>query len=228
VIVNNLSMRSKVIIKELLLIFFCIGCFAIKSTSQTSSIPLKIVWVTDLTGDFSFIKKWSYPEGIFKNKYGQLTCDGFCPDGIENMEDENGKIYKDSLKAYYKIVDTTHLFHTISCDAWCYEWAGTDFIDTYRKSNDTTFCATQLNVATHCSLKLTISGDSCIAIIDLISIVLGGNAKYYSTNGEITIDKNLWKKGILKAKFNFNFEHPENPKMPIYWKGKIYSRINSL
>ena len=218
-------MKSKAIINGLLLILSCSVCFAQESTSQGTSKPVKIVWVNNLTGDFSFTKKWSYPEGIFKNDFGQLICDGFCPSEIENMSDDNGRIYKDSLKAYYKIVDTSHFYHTISSDAWCYEWAGTDFIDVYRESNDTLFCKTRLNAATHCSLELMITGDSCIAIIDLISIVPGGNEKFYCTNGDITIDKNLWKQGILKARFSFNFDHPENLGKPVYWNGKIYSKI---
>lgn len=31
----------------------------------------------------------------------------------------------------------------------------------------------------------------------------------------------------MKAEFSFNFEHIENPKKPIYWKGKIYARIKT-
>lgn len=42
----------------------------------------------------------------------------------------------------------------------------------------------------------------------------------------ISIDKKLWKEGIMKAVFSFDFEHKENPKEPIYWKGRIYSKIN--
>ena len=221
-------MKITATIKELFRIFYCFVCLAQKSISQTSSKPVKIIWTTNLSGDFSFAKKWSYPEGVEKNKYGQLTCDGFCPNEVENMKDDNGRIYKDSLKAYYKIVDTSHLFHTISCDAWCYEWAGTDFIDVYRQSNDTLFCKTWLNAATHCSLELTIIKDTCIAVIELKSVFDRFQTKYNCTTGDIIIDKNFLKQGILKAKFNFNFDHPEDSKKYIYWKGIIYSKINAL
>ena len=221
-------MKGTVIIKALFCIHLSLIVFIQHSPSQTTSTPVKIVWATDLKGDFSFTKQWSYPEGVYKNKYGQLSCDGLCPTEIDNMKDAKGKIYKDSLKAFYQYVDTSHLHHTISCDAWCYEWAGTDFIGVYRKPNDTVFCKTLMNVATHCSLELTIKDDNCEAVIDLVSIVWGRNAKFYCTNGNMIIDKDLWKQGILKATFNFGFAHTENPKKPVYWKGKIYSKINPL
>ena len=221
-------MKNAIMIRALICINLCSVFFIQYSSSQTTSKPVKIVWASNLKGDFSFTKKWSYPEGVYKNEYGQLSCDGLCPPEIDKMIDSRGKIYKDSLKSFYKYVDTTHLQHTISYDAWCYEWGGTDFIEVYRKSNDTVFCRTLTNVATHCSLELTIKDDYCVAVIDLVSIVAGGNAKFYCTNGSVIIDKDLWKQSILKATFNFNFDHPENPKKPIFWKGNIYSKINIL
>ena len=30
----------------------------------------------------------------------------------------------------------------------------------------------------------------------------------------------------MEAVFSINFENKENPKEPIYWKGKIYARMN--
>ena len=197
-------------------------------TKRDKSIPIKIQWSENLNGNFSFKNKWSYSEEIFKNKFGQLSCDGFCPPETYEMLDSNGRIKKDSIKSFYKIVDTLHRIHSINSSAWCYEWAGTDFIEIEKKSNDKILCKTEINASTHCSLEIEIIGDSCFVLIDLISIMKGGNAKYFCTNGTIVIDKPLWKKGIMKAVFNFNFEHLENPKKPIYWKGKIYSKIKKI
>jgi len=42
---------------------------------------------------------------------------------------------------------------SIECEAWCYEWAGTNKIFAKQKSKDTIFCYTATNVATHCSLN---------------------------------------------------------------------------
>jgi hypothetical protein len=212
-------------------IFFCsllLGANLSIGQSKTAVMPVNIKWVTSVKGDFSFVKKWSYPEGVERNEYGQLSCDGFCPQEVYAMIDSTGKIIRDSLAAFYKIVDTSHQLHSIECKAWCYEWAGTDFIEAIHKTADTVYCYTLLNAATHCSLQINIVGNSCFASIDLNSIVNGGSAKYNCTNGYITIDKILWEKGIVKAVFSFNFEHKENPKKPIYWKGKIFTKMLNL
>jgi hypothetical protein len=217
--------------KRLLFLSFTIISFSysngqiINKTKRDKPNPIKIQWSENLKGNFSFKNKWSYPEGIFKNKFRQLTCDGFCPSETYDMLDSNGRIKKDSIKSFYKIVDTTHRKHSISSNAWCYEWAGTNFIETQQISNNKIFCKTEINASTHCSLEIQIIGDSCYALIDLKSIIKEENAKYFCTDGTIVIDKSFWEKGVMKAFFNFNFEHLENPKKPIYWKGKIYSNI---
>jgi len=192
---------------------------------KTPGYPAIIIqWTNNLSGNFSFRYKWDYPESVFKNNFGQLSCDGNCPVGIDVMKDDEGRIYKDSLKAFYRIVDTSHQYHSIQCDAWCYEWAGTDYIDVIQ-DGDSIHCATVCNIATHCSLHLDFVKDKCYPFIDLNSIVLGGGAAYPCTGGYLKIDKELFAKGIMKAEFSFYFEHIENPQRPIYWKGRIYSKI---
>lgn len=220
-------MKNSVIIFVLLLFSSYLWGQNTKGTVKTASIPITIKWVDNLSGDFSFTNNWSYPEGVYKNEYGQLSCDGLCPPEIDAMKDSTGRIYDDSLQAFYKIIDTTHQVHSIKSKAWCYEWAGTDFIEVFRKSKDSVHCFTMTGMATHCSLHLDIIKNTCYAAIDLYSIVQGGDAKYYCTGGYITIDKKLWKEGTLKAKFSFNFGHNENPKKPIYWKGKIFAKIKT-
>jgi hypothetical protein len=208
------------------------GLFAFRSAKSGSNKvigqSISVNWVDNLPGDFSFRNKWSYPEGVYKNQYGQLSCDGICPAEIDAMIDSKGRIYKDSLKSFYKIVDTTHLAHSIKCEAWCYEWAGTNFIEVMQKSVDTVECFTSCNAATHCSLHLDFVKDTCYPAIVLKSIVSGGDAIYYCTNGYIKIDKKLWAQGIMKAEFSFNFGNKESPQKPIYWKGKIYTKISKL
>jgi hypothetical protein len=188
---------------------------------------IQITWGDNLAGDFSFTENWDYPEGIYKNDFGQLSCDGICPPEVDRMKDENGKIHQDSLKAFYQLVDTTHQFHSIQSDAWTYEWAGTNFVTTKRINADTTVCFTHKNAATHSSLILTITKDKCIPIIELNSIVRSTGTKIYPCkSGQIEIDKNLWKRGILKANLDLTFDHKENPGMPMFWKGKIYTTID--
>lgn len=208
-----------------------LGLFACEpnknSTSTIKEGEIKIEWSNHLTGDYTFQNQWSYPEGIYKNEFGQLSCEGICPEESEAMKDSKGKIYNDSLKAFYRLVDTTHQFHTIQCEAWCYEWGGTNFIEAKQKTKDTIECYTLGNAATHCSLHLYIVKNICLPIIELKSIVANGNAVYPCTDGFIKIDKEYFEKGIIKADFNFNFKHKENPKQPMYWKGKIYTKIKN-
>lgn len=191
------------------------------------SVPIAINWVEHLEGDFSFIKNWSYPLGVELKEDGKAGCadGGFCPQRCYGMMDENGIVLKDSAKLFYQLLDTTHLNHSIECTAWCYEWAGTDFIEVIRENKNNVSCFTATDVATHCSLELLIQNNTCFASILLQSVMPNSDATFYCTEGFISIDKKLWKKGILKAQFSFNFKNTSEPEKPFYWKGKIYSKI---
>jgi len=186
---------------------------------------LLIEWVDSIDGDFSFKDSWSYNENIFRNNFGQLICDNICPVEIDEMKDSLGRIYEDSLAAFYKLIDTTHHFHTISCDAVCYEWGGTNFITVERKNKDEVFCHSMCTVGTHSSLGITISGEFCFFFIKLISVIPNRDAIFNGKSGYLKIDKNLWKKGIMKAEFYFDF-YSDNYLTNMYWKGKIYAPIN--
>lgn len=207
--------------------------FMIASASlfgQNKSTPIPIKWIDNLTGDFSFSNLWDFPNGVEVKQDGRAGCsdDGFCPERCYAMLDSNGIVLEDSVKIFYQLLDTTHQVHSIQCDAWCYEWDGTDFIDVLRKTKDSVQCSTACGILTHCSLLLGITNNICFATIELNSIVDKGSATYYCTDGSISIDKNLWQDGIMKAEFNFNFKNNENPKKPIYWKGKIYAKIKTI
>lgn len=81
-------------------------------------------------------------------------------------------------------------------------------------------CRTQNNAATNSSLNLFITGNAVKPTIVSESINSSFGTKAYNcSGGEIIIDANLWRKGILKASFNFDFENREKP---FYWKGKVY------
>jgi hypothetical protein len=186
---------------------------------------IKIQWIDNLNGDFDFNTIWSYPEGIYKNQFGQLSCDGFCPEGTESMKDSEGKIYTDSLTKFYQLVDTTHQFHSISCEAWCYEWAGTDYITAKQTNKNQTICSTHLNSGTHCKLILEINNDTCIPRIELNTITSPELKTYYCQGGFIKVDSELWTNGILKAEFDFDFNNTDEPDRKMYWKGNIYTMI---
>jgi hypothetical protein len=70
-------------------------------------------------------------------------------------------------------------------------------------------------------------GDICVPFIALNSIINDGNETFYYESGNITIDKKEFKKNILKAEFDFVFKNTFEPDKPIFWKGKILSKIKS-
>ncbi len=209
-----------------LICLFCLLNVKVSGQNIKQSDILKIKWVDKLEGDFSFANQWSYPEGIYKNDFGQLVCDGVCPPELDSMIDETGKIFKDSISAYYAIVDTTHLAHTIQNVAKVWEWAGTNFIEVEQKSRDTVYAYTINNLATHSSLMLTIFGDNCKAEVSLLSVTGVDNILGF-TSGYIIIDRKFWQKGIMKAKFEFRREDffDSSGCKDFYWKGKILSPI---
>ncbi len=202
-----------------------------QSTDKVEKIHLgeiKITWVDDLTGDYKFKDNWVYQEGVYRNEFGQLSCDGLCPPEIDKMIDDDGKIFKDSLESFYFFIDTTHLYYSIQSETNIDEWAGTGFITILKLNEDTIYCYTDLNAATHCSLNLTIVKNNCMPTVKLNSITSRANTiLFHCANGLIQIDQNLWKQNILKAAFDFTFENKDSSKTFLFWKGKIYAKINS-
>ncbi|MDR2919368.1 MAG: hypothetical protein LBV72_08405 [Tannerella sp.] len=43
----------------------------------------------------------------------------------------------------------------------------------------------------------------------------------------MSIDRNAWQKGILKAAFNFIFDHSMGDEEYMWWKGLIYAKIEN-
>ncbi|MBP1673232.1 MAG: hypothetical protein H6Q25_1047 [Bacteroidetes bacterium] len=186
---------------------------------------IKIEWVNDLDGDFSFVNQWSYPEGIYRDEFGVLLQDGISSDIIETLKDSTGSIAPESLTYYYTLVDTNHLYHTISGESNCYEWVGTDFVDVFQDDKHQIVCKTQTTVGTHSSLVITIDKNDCSSKIELYTISSPSLIVFYGISGNMKIDKKYWKNGILKCEFEFYFVDPAKPDTPIFWKGKIYKKI---
>lgn len=191
---------------------------------------ITINWVENLSGDYTFSKHWSYPMNVEVKDDGRAGCadGGFCPERCYNMLDSNGIVLKDSAYIFYQLLDTMPQFYSIQCDARCFEWAGTNFIHTIRKGKDHVFCQTALTLATHCRLTIDIEKSFCNPSIILNSITSSDQKIFICINGSISIDKKLWEMEILKAEFSFYFENKEDPNKPFFWKGKIYSKIQSI
>ncbi|PIE50519.1 MAG: hypothetical protein CSA38_02670 [Flavobacteriales bacterium] len=188
---------------------------------------IKIEWTKNLKGDFSFKEKWSYQEGIYKNQFGQLSCDGNCPIEIDGMKDEFGKINKDSLQSFYKMIDTTHVFHSLYSNNRMYEYSGTNFIEFEKLENGIIRGKSTNNASTHSNLVLELKNNLCSAFVELNSIRNLGKNKFPLKSGNIKIDKNLFEKGIVKAKFHFKFKNVIEPDKELFWNGMIYSKINN-
>jgi hypothetical protein len=223
-------MKIKFIIISLL---FLIGtCCKTNKKNANSENRIKIEWVENLNGDFSFNKKWSYREGIYRNKNGELRLDGgLYPVEIEKiitrMKDETGEVYKDSLTKYYKIIDTTHIFYSIKSEAKVYENTVYDHFEFKKMKNGEIKGETINNVSGYSHLHIKLKKDYCYAWNDYNSIFDQGNHIFNLKSGKILIDKSFFKKGIVKAEFDFNFKNTLNKEDKLYWKGKIYSQIET-
>lgn len=198
----------------------------IKDTSHITNESVPVIRVKAINDNFSFASEWHYNEFVYKTESGELHCDGICDPSIDTMYDPNRKIKKHLRNKYYSIVDTSHIYKTIECDAWCFEYGGTDDIVAERNNNGAVVCYTMCNVSTQCSLifELEPHSDSCKPVIELNSIAGPEKSIYKCMDGTITIDSTAWSKDTLKAAFDFKFVNTDGPK-PMFWKGKIYAPI---
>ena len=190
-----------------------------------SDLSFEIEWVDKMEGDFTFTNKWSYPEGVYLNQFGQLSCDGFCPIEIDDMKDDQGKILKDSLEAFYEIIDTTHLFHSLISETSNFAFGKARFINVIENSDGRTRINSETNFSTHSSLKIEIEKSKFSAKIDFASIRTNGIYSFKMNKGSFKIDKSYWEKGILKATFDLSFENTLNLNKKIIWRGKMFKEI---
>lgn len=208
----------------LLLVFTAISSTVIEKENDAID-KIKIQWIENLEGDFSFKENWSYAEGIYVNIHGQLSCDGFCPDEIDRMKDKSGKIYKDSLQAFYKVIDTTHIYYSLRSENRMYEYSGADFIEFKKLNNGIIKGVSFTNVSTHSSLIIEFQNNSCSASVLFNSIRDLGKHNFPLESGSIKIDRTLFEKGIIKAVFDFKFENTLEHDAELFWKGQIYSKV---
>lgn len=203
----------------IILILMLVACERAVKTEQA-----EIEW-NSAPGDFSFTNNWSYPEGVYVNDFGQLSCDGFCPPETDAMKDSTGRIYEDSLTAFYTLVDTVRRFYSMQSEASCDEFDRADYmIAGYR--GDTVVCYSLCNAATHCSLHLKIIHNTCFATVQLHSIT-GRDTVYVFESGYFKADPELWKAGILKAAFSMNFGTDKRSGKKICWQGLIHTPIRN-
>ena len=203
--------------------------FSFKMIAKPTKIKnVEIKWMKQLKGNFSFKEEWSYSEFVYKNKFGQLSCDGDCPIEIDAMKNKYGKIYNDSLSNFYQYIDTSHLFHSLESTNNMYEYSGTNIIVFKKQENGILRGESLENTSTHSRLILEINKDVCTAWVKFNSIKSFSEVVFPLEKGNIKIDQKIFEKGILKAVFDFKFENTLDTEKSLFWKGKIYSTIEII
>ncbi len=217
----------KYLIAISLLAFSSLGIAQENDTSKEHFVlEIPILWKTISSADYGFHQEWSYPEGVYINQWGQVSCDGICPTEIDVMKDDQGRIYDDSLESFYQIIDTTHLPHTIRCSNMSmYEFAGTDIIH-FTGSGGQFIGETEVNAATHSTLYIQIKDAMCSAWVRYVSILPDRPEMFfYMEYGRIILDPIAYEQGIIKGFFDFRFSNELEPSVPLIWSGFLYAPI---
>ncbi len=208
------------------MVFFSLLGFLQKQPRE----KVKVDFINQLHGDFSFAQNWSYPLGVERKEDGKAGCadGGFCPERCYNMLDSNGIVLKDSATLFYRLLDTSHLYHTLLCEANAYEFAGADYFHVYKDSGKF-FGFSETGIATHSSLELDYRNGRLKAFVVLNSIMQSnGKQIFNATSGYLKIDRTYFNRDTLKAFFDFQFYNHLEPKNPLWWKGWIYSPIQTF
>ncbi|NRA13851.1 MAG: hypothetical protein HRT57_18065 [Crocinitomicaceae bacterium] len=160
-----------------------------------------IIIENDLEGDFSYTLKWDYPLGVYTNRHGQVSCDGFCQEGAHELKDDQGRIPEDSAAVFYALVDTTHEFHSLNSEAQQYEWGQSNqmrFVDhgDYRFTGMST-----CNAGTHSGLNihLDVMRKTFIASVDFTSITPKPRQHFQLKKGILVLDEDPLAKKISKV-----------------------------
>ena len=209
----------RIVVVSIVLFVTSIGVFAQKRVDAK--------WVDKLEEDFAFSQQWDYPLGVYVNRHGQVSCDGFCPDGAWSMRDSDGRIYGDSLLHFYELVDTTHQMHSFKGDVQVYEYSGINYIDCHQMDS-CIICSSRANASTHSVLELKFAGEDVTATIAYNSIRNTDEIEYFQLEeGSIIIEKKAWLQGdgVLKAKLDLTFLNHLSDDLPIFWKGLVYAEI---
>jgi hypothetical protein len=219
--------KNKKIMKSIVFLIIAI-LFITCSVTQNKQVQVKeiyVEWTDNIDNDFAFKDQWSYGEAIFRNQYGQLICDGLCPSEIYDMSDSEGRIFEDSLQRYYRLVDTTHYYHSIVIDERQPDSLG--YIYVKQLSKDSIECITAGGVSTSKLLQIQIVKNVCFPVVKWASPAPNSDWTYPCVGGSLKIDKSYWKQGIMKSLFTFTFYDEFGDKKTFTLTGKIYADIEN-
>lgn len=192
------------------------------TTSFGSSISIS--WFQELKGDFSFANEWEYAEGIKINDYQQIICSK-CPLRAEKMLDKRRKISSDSINVFYDLIDSTRHYYSLNSRSTLTNLKENRFVMIKKYGDFTIEGVTKNQDGINCSLFFRIKDD---LITSWIYIKKTEGTKIYKLKeGKFFADKSAYDSGILKANFSFVYES-ENSLKPIYWSGKIHSKISGF
>jgi hypothetical protein len=192
---------------------------------------VELIWNDSLEGDFSFVEDWDYPEGVFVNQWGQVSCDGLCPIEIDRMKDEKGRIYDDSLTSFYTYVDTTHLFHSFEGKVRAYEYGDCHYASASLVDGKL-HIQTEANIATHSTLHIVLDLENESNPITRVYVLYNSirnipRKVYIALYGTIELSKEQLKNGIIQAKFDLGFQAEETEEGGWHhWEGKILTLID--
>ncbi len=205
-----------------------IGIAALALSVSLKPCPITICAPTQMVekidADFSFTDKWEYELGVYKNQYGQLSCDGFCPDRAYEMK-VDGKIPEDSLEAFYQVVDTSHLYYTMQSEAEMYEWTGCNYIYIARDSNDQISAVTEITPGTHTTLNFNFKEGKAEVWAHYNSISTLKPRSFPFKSGFIKIEREAFQADTIKAQFDLEFSNTLESSKKLSWKGLIYAPI---
>ena len=193
---------------------------------------VELVWVDSIDADFSFTEDWDYEEGIYVNQWGQLSCDGFCPRAADAMKDDHGRIFDDSLAAFYAIIDTTHRYFTHESTARVYSYGESHYV-TLEERGGRLFLRTEMNMMAQSSLHLEINlnadgAEQFDAYLIYYSLSDQPPRKFALVSGSIEISNLAYNNGMVKLEFDLEFESEKWDTEGLQtWNGKVLVEIPS-
>jgi hypothetical protein len=197
------------------------------STFKKDDIQIEISWFTNLKGNFSFATKWSFSDNVGLNAAQQIACLQNCSDRVQKMMDADGLIISDSTDAYYLLVDSTRKYHTLESRSTLFDWKPSNFIKIRKYGNFIIEGSMIPDSTSKCSMFFRIK-DNFLTAYAYHKPDKGESKIFRLNGGKIFLDELAFSKGIFKASFSFTFDNDINSLKPLYWSGKIYSKIEGF
>jgi hypothetical protein len=220
---KNIFRSSTVLVLTILLGFLFNSSFIYKK----DDIQIEISWFTNLKGNFSFASKWSYAANVGLNDAQQIACIQNCSERVQKMMNDDGLIISDSTDTYYQIVDSTRKYHTLESRSTLTDWKPSNFIKVRKYGNFIVEGSVLADSTSKCSVFFRIK-DNFLTAWAYHKSDNGKSTIFRLNGGKIFMDDAAFSKGIFKATFSFTFENEVNSLKPLYWSGKIYTKIEGF